>query len=329
MAEIRDGRSIYVDNPRFLQPGRPVIKQVVEQVVPTTADRLRALQNGDVDMIAVIPPTHQQLAQSIPNVRLVSQSLPRMHVIQFNLERRELRHRALRRAMDYAIDRAAICSGVGIVLDERNRLVTGPLPFGSFGYNAKVDPRPYDPYLAASLVKGVRKEMQTLPPLKIAHSGDETSRAACERVVASWKRVGLNVSMVDLDNDPTQSPFDADLLYQSYTVSDPIYDTNTLLTRDNPTLAEQGTPWFRQRLVELIDIPNLAAASTLLPEIHRLIHEDAVLLPLGQWTEHFAVGPTVTGVEPSPPSIYHGIVQWNVSLRFPESHWSSKVATSR
>ncbi|MFO0949221.1 MAG: hypothetical protein U1D30_25470 [Planctomycetota bacterium] len=144
MAEIRDGRSIYVDNPRFLQPGRPVIKQVVEQVVPTTADRLRALQNGDVDMIAVIPPTHQQLAQSIPNVRLVSQSLPEC-TLSSSIS--NVANCVIARCVApwTTPRRAAICSGVGIVLDERNRLVTGPLP-GSFGYNAKVEPRPYDPY---------------------------------------------------------------------------------------------------------------------------------------------------------------------------------------
>lgn len=327
LAELRGRQGIYVANPRYFQSDQPIIQQLTEQYLPTTADRLRALQDGSVDMVAFVPPSHHKQVLAIPHARLVRQSLPRVHVIQFNLQRRELRHRALRRAMDYAIDRVAICGEVGVVLDDENRLVTGPLPFGSFGYNGKVEQRPHDPFLARSLVSGVRKELQTLPPLKIAHSGDETSRAACERIAASWRKAGLSIAMIDLDADPSQNPLDADLWYQSHTISDPIYDTITLLSRDNPTLAEQGTPWFRQRLVELIDVPNLAAASTLLPEIHRLIHEDVVLLPLWQWTEHFAVGPTVEGTEAAPPSTYHGIVQWKVSLRYPESHWTTKLAS--
>jgi hypothetical protein len=110
-------------------------------------------------------------------------------------------------------------------------------------------------------------------------------------------------------------------------VTDPIYDVVTLLTRDNPSLSEHGSPWFRQKLVELVDVPNLSVASDVLPELLRILHEDMVLLPLWQWTDHFAVSNGVSNLPEGPANVYQGITEWMVTPRQPPSYLQPAVAS--
>ena len=121
-------------------------------------------------------------------------------------------------------------------------------------------------------------------------------------------------------------PLDADIRYESYTVSDPLYDVVTLLTRDNPTLAQHGSPWFRQLLVELIETPNLSTAARLLPQLQEVLFEDATILPLWQWTDCFAVSDAVAGVAEAPPTLYHRVADWKVEPRFPPAEWDARGA---
>lgn len=314
----------YGSNPTYFDRGKPLLRQITEIVYPTSAERLRALANKEVDMVVGVAPRHLEKAAKLEGVKLVTLAKPRIHLLQFNLRRRELRQRALRRAIDYAIDRQAIFAKLGVAMDPVNRPISGPLPHGSFGDNPKVEARPADLVLAKALVVGVRKELQTLPPLRLAHRGDETSRAACALIVADLVKAGLTVSLVDVDLDPSLEAVETDLEYRSYTVTDPVYDVITLLTRDNPTLTEHGSPWLRQKLVELVDVPNLSAASVLLPEVHAIIHDDAVLVPLWQWSEHCAVSEAVGGLTAAPPRAYTSAPQWNIVPRFPDSHWQNR-----
>jgi ABC-type transport system substrate-binding protein len=157
------------------------------------------------------------------------------------------------------------------------------------------------------------------------HSGDETSRAAAEFIAKSLERIGLSVSLVDREDQYLSDPLDADVRYESYTVSDPLYDVVTLLTRDNPTLAKHGSPWFRQLLVELIETPNLSTASRLLPQLQQVLFDDSTILPLWQWTDRFAVSDAVAGVADAPPTFYHRVADWTAQPRFPPAAWDSKI----
>lgn len=325
-AEMGAEQSVYLANQRFLQKGKPLLAQVTETRKLASADRLRALEDGSADLATPIPPRHYKRVAEIPGVTLVKQSIPHVHVIQFNMNRRELRSRALRRAIDYAINRAAIFDAVGLKIDKENHPITAPFPSESFGYNAEVKARPYDLNLASALMVGVKRELQTVPPLRLLHSGDETSRTACEMIVKYLQSIGLQMTLIEQEEAQSGNPLDADLRYQSYEVSDPIHDLVTVLTRDNPTLAQQGSPWFRRLLVDLIEVPNLSSASRLLPELHRVLHEDAAILPLWQWRDHFAVAKTVSGLGDSPPTVYHHVEQWKVIPTFPDAGWETADA---
>lgn len=319
----RDDRVDFVANRRFIEADHPIVQQIIELEHETSAERLRALQDRKVDMVAYVPPRQHDRIKKIPGARLVRVAHPRVHVIQFNLDRRELRHRTLRRAIDYAIDRAGILETLRVKIDDDNRILTGPMLHDSFAYNASVEIRPHDPYLAKALIQAARKELRVIGQLTLAHSGNESSRTACEAIVRSLNEIGLSARLIDLDKDPGVNPFAADLRYQSYRLSDPVYDVLTLLTRDNPTLAEHGSSYLRHLLTELAAVPNESTARTLLPLLHQTLHDDSAILPLWQWVDHFAVSDAISELPDKPETVYHRVDEWSVAPQFPESHWKS------
>ena len=325
-------RSVFVANPAFLQNDKPAIQQVLEIRYPTSAHRLRALEQRAVHMIDYVPPRHHAHVKKMAEAKLVRLSRPRVHVIQFNLHRRELRNSNVRRAIAYAVNREGACAEVGIKLDDDNRLLATPLPYGSFGTDADLPQHEYDPYLAQALLVALRRQFKALPPLTLAHAGNETSYAACEAMVADLNRVGLRVTLVDLDENATLRPLDADLRYVIYDVTDPIFQLVTILTRDNPSLAQYASPWLRDVLVRLLQVPNITEARELLPELHRILHGDTAILPLWQWYDCYAVSDAVGDIPEACPTFYHEVADWSARPRFPESLWanvSSDTQTKR
>jgi ABC-type transport system substrate-binding protein len=314
----------FLANPTYLEPKLPRIGLIVEERMRSNAARLEALADGRVDLIPNLPQRLHAKASAIPHVRIVRLRPPRIHVLQFNQNRPELRSIALRRAIEYAIDRMAVFKKVGVIADDLNRVITAPIPFGSFGYSTSVLPRPFDPLLARALLLGVQKEQKLTGPLTLAHSGIETDAVVCGEIARQLEAVGLKVRLLDLEVESAFNPLDADLRHQVFSVSDPIYDVLTLLTRDNPSLAQFCGGWLNFLISELMAASSETAAKELLLKLHRALHEEVPILPLWQWEEELALGPNVADIVSEPRSAYSGIARWTVTPRFPESNWADK-----
>ena len=111
------------------------------------------------------------------------------------------------------------------------------------------------------------------------------------------------------------------------TTTDPIFDTITLLTRDNPSLADYASSTLRQLLVDLVDLTNVSAARDLLPKLSRVLHDDVAVLPLWQYSQRFAVSKRVAGIVDAPASTYEGIVGWKVEPGLGPVGWSLGTST--
>lgn len=322
-AEQTQETSNFTANERFVEAGRPVIREVIERRIPSAAARLRAIEDQTTDLVVDVPPRLLPKAKGIQGALLISLNRPTIHLLQFNLRKKEMRHRTLRRAIDLAIDRPRVFAAVGQPVDDQNRVITGPLPVGSFGDNPDIKPRAFDPLLARILVQSVRKELGSLPPLRILCSAEETVRQAAGEIARMLTSVGLPTTAIEEENELGLDPFSIDMRYETYAVGDPIHDVVTLLTLDNPTLIEHGAPWLRQMIIDLIDVPNITTAGRVLPEIHRALYDDIAVLPLWQWTESILISERLKGVTVPTPSRYHGVARWTVSRGFPPAGWST------
>jgi hypothetical protein len=318
----------YRRNSDFLVPQRPIIKRVTERIIPRAADRLRALADQQIDLALDIPPRQWANAGQIPQTRLIVRSTPTVYLLQFNYNQRFLRDRTVRRAIRYALDVQRMLARLGMENPEVQR-PTAVWPAGSFGYDSTIEPAAADLVLAKTLLEAAKKKFGSTPTLRLSHSGNEADRLACEEIAATLGRVGLKVNVVPFDGKSSASATFTDLRYVGLTVNDPVFDVMTLLTRDNPTLAEFAGPWLRQMLVDLVDVPNQSAARDLLPRLHRVLYEDVSVLPLWQYRERWLVSNRVTGPAEKIDRPYENVEDWKLRPGFPPNVGESTTTESK
>jgi len=321
--ERRPDRILYLANSRYLDPGKPVLKQVTESRYATPEERFRALQEGEVEMVGFVPFRNLPYVKNLAGVKAVKVTAPKLSILQINFDREALRKPALRRAMVYAIDRMEVLRKVGASDDKDVKLLTGPLPSDAFGHNPKTQAWPYDPYLAKTLVAAVTKELKAVPPLTFAHQGNESTRMACEEIAKQLRAAGLQINLIEID-ERSPDPRDADLRFQMLSVSDPIFDLITTLTRDNPSLYRNAEPRLRKYLVDLLRTSNVTDAALLLPEIYQALHDDVAVIPLWQWNETCLVSDAVSGTPAAPARVYENIASWKTVPRYPPALWETK-----
>lgn len=297
------------------------IAKIREVSVRQAAERLAALEENRVDLVTDLLPRQAHVATRIKGVRVVELTTPVVHVVQFNWNQRALRDRTLRRAFAYAIDRKAILERLGSSVDEA-ALPTAPWPVGSFGYDASISPRPYDPILARTLVSAVKRKMSSLPTLRLLHGGSESDTLVCERIADGLKAAGVDVTVEAFNPDSPSSLATSDMVYTSLRVTEPVQDTVTVLTRDNPSLWDYASPWLRQAVVDLNREIRVSETARLLPRLHRILHDDVTILPIWQERPLIAVSERVTGLPANSTAVYDGILQWSIRPGLERAYWT-------
>ena len=328
LAQRSQATCLYIANPYFAVDGKPLIQKVTESRFSTGNERLVALAENRIDVAADLPPKEWDQAAQISGVRVATFELPTVYVLQFNFNQRVLRDRTLRRAMAIAVNSDRILTSMGLDGNNPSHRTTAPWPFGTVGYDETIKPRVPDVILARTLVAAMEQKYSTLPNLRLVHSPSEVDRIVCQELARDFEAIGLKITLVEFDPAAPVSPLTADLRYSALTVRDPIYDTMTFLTRDNPSLGEHASPWLRQLLVDLVEVPNLSVARELLPKLHRVIFEDVAVLPLWQFQKRIAFSERVNGSPKSPNSTYDKIVDWSVRPGYAPIYWNTETKSA-
>lgn len=140
LVSAQDGRFILTANPHYLL-GSPRLLGLRLQVYISPGAALSALRSGRIDLSAV-PPLDAAAVKTWPNVRLQSVTGTGYLMLAFNLSDTLFSSPALRRALQYAVDRPAIMqSAVG----SYGVVAQGPLPRGSWAFNAALPQISYSP----------------------------------------------------------------------------------------------------------------------------------------------------------------------------------------
>jgi len=138
-------------NPDFFE-GKPFIEQIVYRVIPDQSTQFLELKAGNLDTMNLGP--LQYLYQtsgpgwdgSFNKFEYLSSGYA---FLGYNMKHPFFKDVRVRQAMDYAIDRREIVKGVLYGLGDA---ANGPYKPGTWQYNEKVKPRPYDPEKAKSLL---------------------------------------------------------------------------------------------------------------------------------------------------------------------------------
>ncbi len=297
------------------------VAEVIEQKYDTHEKAIQALLRGQVDMLPQVPLRDVDVLRDHPQFFVHKYQLPKTHVVQFNIRNKALRSRSLRRAMAACIDSERLLEE--FVLKAPNngkaRLTSAPFPQTSYAYDPAVQPLSYDLELAVALSVAARKELGgAFPKLTLRAPPDPESRAVAKQLIAAWSRIGLDVTLADVDAPVTDDNWD--VAYRKVSMREPAVELWPLLTgTDQAEIAdlERLPHWLRQKLLELDGVSDWARAEGLLHALHRDLLAEVQLIPLWETDEYLLVRKTVRGVPEAPISTYDGIEQWVVQPWYP------------
>lgn len=166
----------------------PTVERVEIRIVPDESTRVSALRTGEIDMAPVAPDQVAQVPAVIRGGAAAESGATRINLAQPPYD--DVR---FRRALNYAIDKDAINDA--IFGGQYEVSACQAVPPGAFGYNPDLDPYPYDPERARTLLADVDL------PDGFAVQFEGTSgfwvrdREVQEAVASYWREVGLDVDM--------------------------------------------------------------------------------------------------------------------------------------
>ncbi len=105
-------------------------------------------------------------------------------------------NKKLRQAINYAIDRAKICTYV--LKNKGTPGINGPLPVGMPGYSADVKGYTYDKEKAKQLLKEAGYPEGKGLKLKLVFHNDESQRELCEAIQAQLKEIGIDLQIEEM-----------------------------------------------------------------------------------------------------------------------------------
>lgn len=327
--ESDDGTTVYL---RISESGRqlPTLAEIEEITFARGRDAIRALRQGDVDVIDRVNPWELQLLESEPAVVIKPYRVPLVHMLVPNLSRVLPASRDFRRALLYATDRKKILKAL---LNQRDlpgcQVISGPMPAGrrfddplGYGYDSQIEPRPYQPSLGLALaelayrqsIEFAKKRGLPAPPqhkLTLVHPPHEIAREACSQIRRQWQLIGWETTLVEVHPGKTAMPPDCDFLYVEAAIWDPITDLSRCLTgiRENeffPTHVDT----LLQVLGQAVDWPD---ASSRLATLHRRIYEDTTVLPLWQLTDYYAFRKELQGLDSPRVTLYQDVESWRIN----------------
>ena len=130
--------------------GAPKEARLVFRPVPEVSARIAELQTGHADVITSIPPYLVAKVKESPNVAVHSMATGRAMWVYINTRKDgPLNNKKVRQAMNYAVDKEAICKH--ILLGSGVPRAVALTPF-HFGYDPSLKPYPYDPAMAKKLL---------------------------------------------------------------------------------------------------------------------------------------------------------------------------------
>jgi len=153
--------TIYVANPQYFAAAPAAPKEIVEQVIRDDRQAIRALRDGQIQVLDRLYPWTLDEFRSMKDVVVEPYAAPLVHCLLPNRNRPLMSDKVFRRALVYGIHRQAILNHL---LGGKNKaiegcaVISGPFPQGTsyddplgYAYDTSIEPRPYEPGLAVML----------------------------------------------------------------------------------------------------------------------------------------------------------------------------------
>ncbi|HLS16270.1 MAG TPA: ABC transporter substrate-binding protein [Paenalcaligenes sp.] len=188
------GQSLVLEKNPHYGDTEPALERVVFRVVPESSARRLQLENGDLDIVNMLPVDQIEALQA--NDDLVIQEVPSLLVTYLYLNNRDGLFSDInaRQAITYAIDYDGIIEGV---LDNQGQQMTGPIPEGMWGHDESLAPIKQDLDKAQSYIDQVSGAQEAV---LLYSDRDPNWEPIALTVQANMAALGINVKLEKLAN---------------------------------------------------------------------------------------------------------------------------------
>jgi peptide/nickel transport system substrate-binding protein len=197
---------LLVKNPNYWKPGRPYLDRIVYKIVPDANALLNQLENGDVDTRVRLVNEQIEVAQKLPNVRVVSAPSVTPWLLWMNHTVAPFNDRKVRQALAYGFDKERL---VKTILGGHVTAAWGLLPPMSWAYNPNAPKLTYDVAKAKGLLDeagwkmaadGVRAKEGKRLSFEIANIAGEQERVqVLSFIQQQWKQIGVDARIKSVD----------------------------------------------------------------------------------------------------------------------------------
>ncbi len=195
--EGRIQRVVLSANPSYFR-GPPLLEHVEFRIFPDTRTALQAYRAGEVQGIARIFPMDLDQVRMLPTLNLFSTVLASYQAVLLNHTSPLFREREVREALWLALDRQRLIdqflAGQGVIADS-------PIPPGNWARHPQLQPIPYDPERARSLLEArgwvippggsVRQKGNLTLRFRLAASADGFHELIAQEIARQWRAIGV------------------------------------------------------------------------------------------------------------------------------------------
>lgn len=246
-------------NPSFWEAGKPYLDELDFYVLTDANARMLQFQGGDLDIATDVPYSQLESLRANPDVTVLTSAVARIDYFGINNSRAPWDDKALRQAINYAVDKDSIIQNV---LFGAGKLANTYLPLMA-GHDDSIPGYPFNLDKAKELVAqsagkdGFKGEILTDP-------GDPVGNQVAQLVAANLKEIGGDITITQLEpgirRQRTRVDKDYDFSKSYYTtdIIDPDELTNFAVQSDGGTFAvwtyyanPQVDEWIKAAQVEL------------------------------------------------------------------------------
>jgi peptide/nickel transport system substrate-binding protein len=277
--------------------GEPGMDQIVFRPITEGNTRVNEMLSGGLDLMVEVPPDSVATFENNDDFTVYEQAGPHVWFLILNLREGPFTDERVRRAANYAIDKEALVENV---LQGTATVADSPIPpaFG-WAYNESLDPYPYDPERARSLIQEAGAEgAEVTFYVTEGGSGMLDPVPMGTAIQADLEAVGLDVSIETYEWNTFLGEVNpglegkADMAQMAWMTNDP--DTLPFLTLRTAAFPEEGgfnSGYYSNPEVD--ELLNLARVSTsqeerarLYAQVQEIVYEDAPWVFVANWKQN-------------------------------------------
>jgi peptide/nickel transport system substrate-binding protein len=284
----RGTKVVLAKNPYYWDKGLdgqplPYLDKVELLYVPDTNARVLGMQNGDYDVICIVPYNQAKAVQETPGVKLEVAPIYRLDYVYLNHKQPPLDDKRIRLALNYAANLEAINKAVYFGFGELPNSINPKMNF----WSPDVPRIPYDIAKAKALVSEAGYD--GTPIRLLIESGNAPAKQVATILQQGWQEAGLKVAIEEMDSGTAwNAVVDGKYMgYVAYITSDITDDDELLALQTDPL--EDGTQGFytRYKNDEVTKLLTESRASTdpakravAFKKIQEITYNDAYSVPL-------------------------------------------------